>query len=284
MSTPDDYIHAVAEVAAARMTQTGLPGRLLRERTHLDPFMKDESAQRSGARPVSKKLLAPEFPRLGPVDVVIAEPRMLIELKWSYERPGKTFESVWDAIKLVLLGARHGYDALYVATGASRDDWTASESSDLFSSGDVDMLDIWARALTPPRGPNYGATIGEDLLIGGDGNQPLRAHSRLGIRRIAELPVADDFELRIIRVAAAGPIVDWPQLTAPGPLRTKPLCAPGTVTDVQLPARVTQAWIERTAPCLTAPACAPFLEALRARDWSDAELEVRVLPHMPTFD
>ena len=269
---------------ATLASSAGLPGRLLRERTHLDPFMKDECERRSGARPVSKNLLAPEFPRLGPVDVVIAKPRMLVELKWSYERPGKTFESVWDAIKLVLLGARHGYDALYVVTGASRDDWTASESADLFSPGEVDMLEIWARALTPARGPNYGTTIGEDLLIGGKGNQPQRGHSRLAIRRIAELPVADDFELRVIRVATAGPIVDWPQLTAPGPLRTKPQCAPGTVTDVQLPPRVTQAWIERTAPGLAAPACAPFLEALRARDWSDAELEVRVLPHMPTFD
>ena len=91
MSTADDYIRAVSQAVAARMSETGLPGMLLRERNHLDPFMKDESARRSGARPVSEKLVAPEFPRLGPVDVVIAKPRMLVELNGvrSSDRAGR---------------------------------------------------------------------------------------------------------------------------------------------------------------------------------------------------
>lgn len=266
----------VLEAVAARLTATGLPWPALRERRHLDPFVKDEYARRGGRRPASRTLRSPDFPGLGGVDVVLEEPRALIELKWAYGVPAKIFESVWDATKLALLGPRRGYDALYVVTGASRAQWAVSESAALFETGAVDALDLWRRPLEPPRGPNYGLTVGQDLVIGARGNQPLRAYARLAIRSVAALEVAGDHELRAIAVKGVGPLVTWPRFAAPEPLTT--------IETVELPARVTQAWIERTAPRLAAAAVAPFLDALRRRGWDDAELRERALPHLPGPD
>jgi hypothetical protein len=56
------------------------------------------------------------------------------------------FESLWDAIKLALLGVAHSYSELYVATGASLYDWNASESAELSRPGAVDALQLWAPA------------------------------------------------------------------------------------------------------------------------------------------
>jgi hypothetical protein len=190
------------------MTATGLRGEDLRERLHLDPFTKDECERRSAVRPLARTLRTSDFPGLGPVDVIVAQPRALIELKWAYQSPGKVFESLWDAIKLALLGSMHSYRALYVGTGASRDEWTASESADLFEPGEIDPREGWARPLLPPRGPNYGKTVGEDLVIGAGGNRPLRVHRRIAIRSVARWDVAGDYELRVIGVTGTGPLED----------------------------------------------------------------------------
>ena len=276
MST-DGFVAEVAEAVANRMTATGLRGKDLRERDHLDPFTKDECERRTGVRPASRTLRTLEFPRIGPVDVVLNAPKALIELKWAYYSPGKVFESLWDAIKLALLGATLSYGDLYVATGASLKEWSTSESADLFLPGHIDPLQLWARPLIPPRGPNYGKTVGEDLVIGARGNWPHRVHRSLAIRSVGAWPVANNFELRVIGVIGEGPLIAWPGLEQP-----PPNCAePETLEDVQLPARVTQAWIERTAPRLAVRAIAPFLGALRHRGWSEDELTERVLPHLP---
>src|SRR4051812_24711445 len=111
------------------MTDTGLPGSSLRERQHLQPFTVDECERRSAASPPSRTLRTPDFPGLGPVDVVLARPRALVELKWSYMLPGKVFESAWDMVKLALVGERLGYPALYIATGAATVEWEATESA-----------------------------------------------------------------------------------------------------------------------------------------------------------
>jgi hypothetical protein len=80
----------------------------------------------------------------------------------------------------------------------------------------------------------------------------------------------------VIGVAGTGPLEDWADMescTAAG-TELEPL------ESVELPARVTQAWIERTAPRLTTTAIPPFLHALRRRGWSDNELAQRVVPHL----
>lgn len=138
ISSADAYAAEVAQAVANRMTTIGLRGEVLRERTHLDPFTKDECESRTGVRPLARTLRTPDFPGLGPVDVILDEPRALMEFKWAYQSPGKIFESLWDVIKLALLGSTHSYRALYVGTGASLDEWAASESADLFVPGELD--------------------------------------------------------------------------------------------------------------------------------------------------
>jgi hypothetical protein len=277
----DLLVAGVFRTVAQQLTQTGLSGDELRERQHLDPFCKDAFERYVGARPISQTLRTADFPGLGPVDVIVNEPRVLIELRWSYLMPDKVFESVWDAVKLALLGQRHGYDALCVATGASLAAWSASESADLFGTGEINTADMWRRPLLPPRWPNWGKTIGEDLVIGGRGNQPRRAPARIVVHHLVSVPVAADYEIRVVRVAAPGPLVDWP-LTEVDVHRPKPSPPPiGDDGSMHLPPRVTQRWIEAVAPALTPDALRPFLQALRVRGWNEAELRERVLPYLP---
>ena len=211
----DRFVMDVPTSVARRMLLTGLPGVDLRERTHLDPFMKDAFEDSAGIRPVSRTLKIGSFGRLGPVDIVSSRPRLLMELKWSYELPGKVFESLWDAIKLVMLGAEHDYDKLYIATGAAAEEWAHSESRDLFATGTVDPFEMWNRPLDPKRGPNYGSTVGEDLVIGGRGNQPITGPLSITVRLLDCHPVGDDFELRLIAVEGSGER-PWPQIDIAG--------------------------------------------------------------------
>lgn len=140
MADADAYIADLFEVVAARLTATGLTGADLRERRHLDPYTKDAVEARSGDRPPARTLRTPAFPGAGPVDVVLAQPRALIELKWSYQLPGKIFESVWDATKLLLLGQQYSYENLYIVTGAALGEWNVSESASLFAMGQLDTI------------------------------------------------------------------------------------------------------------------------------------------------
>ena len=207
--------------------------------------------------------------------MILTRPRALIELKWAYHSPGKIYESLWDAVKLALLGPAHAYAALYVAAGASRAEWGASESADLFTAGEIDPRELLERPLTP-RGPNYGKTIGEDLLIGAHGNRPRQMHRRIAIRPVATCEVAGDFELRVVGIAGIDPVEEWsPRDAGPGGPPPGP-----DLESVELPPRVTQAWIERTGPRLTPEATAPFLRDLRDRGWSDDEIAERVRPHL----
>lgn len=94
MASSDDFIIEVRSKVARRMTDTRLPGAQLRESRHLDPFTKDAIGEAVGIRPMSKRFDSPLFVGLGGVDVVPTRPQLFMELKWSYERPGKIFESV----------------------------------------------------------------------------------------------------------------------------------------------------------------------------------------------
>jgi hypothetical protein len=89
--------------------------------------------------------------------------------------------------------------------------------------------------------------------------------------------VAGDHELRAVGVVGLGPLVQWPDGLGPGVGAN----SPESLTEVTLPARVTQAWIERTAPRLVPTAVEPFLHALSERGWNDAEIDARVRPHLP---
>lgn len=213
----DEYVRQVCRAAAARMSQLGLPGTELRERYHLDPFIKDEFERRHGVRPISRRLTSPSFPRLGAVDVVADEPSLLMELKWSYQLPGKVFECVWDAIKLALLGPSYNYDHAYLVVGASNVEWAQTESADAFASGTFDPLELWNRPLVPRRGPNRGATVGEDLVIGGHGSQPLNGPRTITVQRLDALDVAGDFELRVLSVRGSDARQPWPPIEYPPP-------------------------------------------------------------------
>ncbi len=214
MTETENLVPEISARVAERMAMTELPGAELRERRHLDPFMKDVFEEYTGKRPVSRTLHSQHFRGLGPVDIVAAEPRLLMELKWSYALPGKLFESVWDAVKLALLGSEHGYDDLYIATGASLTEWGASECADLFTSGELDPIEAWGRRLHPRRGPNYGSTVGEDLVIGARGNQPERGPEVLSVRVIGAFPVHSDFELRLVSLRPATGVRPWPRIAA----------------------------------------------------------------------
>ena len=213
MATPlDDLVTALFVRAAELMRQTRLPGHHLRERNHLDPLLKAACDERLGERPVSRTLKINQFVGLGPVDVVVSEPRLMMELKWSYEAPGKTFEALWDAIKLAMLGAEYDYENLYLAVGASEHEWERGEVKELFENGRFDPLDLWNRTLIPKRSPNRGGTIGGDLVIGARGNQPTEGPAELRIRRVARILVVDGFELRVVAVAPEARRRAWPQV------------------------------------------------------------------------
>jgi hypothetical protein len=208
----DAFVVQICRRVAARMRGTGLPGSQLRERLHLDPFIKDAFMEATGKRPVSKRFAIPQFEGLGGVDVVADQPRLFMELKWSYDPPGKVFESVWDAIKLAMLGPQHGRAHLYVATGASDEEWQDGACVDLFAGRPVDPLEMWCRPLVPRRSPNRGATVGEDLVIGAAGKQPTEGPWEIAISPLETFEVIDGFELRLIRVHGTTDLRRWPQL------------------------------------------------------------------------
>jgi hypothetical protein len=214
-SEVDELVMQTCSRVATLMTETGLAWSRLRERDHLDPFIKDAFEEVTGARPVSRKFNSKHFVGLGAVDVVVDRPPLFMELKWSYELPGKVFESVWDAIKLAVLGPKHDRDHRYVVAGASKEEWDGADCGDLFVTGKVDPLEMWERPLVPKRGPNYGATVGEDLVIGGHGNQPTEGPKSISVDLLETFPVADDSLLKLIRVDRTTDLRDWPQLTAP---------------------------------------------------------------------
>jgi hypothetical protein len=71
---------------------------------------------------------------------------------------------------------------------------------------------MWMRDLGPPRGPNYGDTIGADLVIGAHGNQPSLAPASITTRMVGVFAVAEGFELRLISVQGSEDLRPWPQL------------------------------------------------------------------------
>lgn len=207
----DEFVLEAFERTLARISANGVAGSEVRERKHLDPTVKQVLDEDFETKAFSKTYKTQHFSGLGAVDVVITEPPIFIELKWSYdEKRSKIFESVWDAIKLSLLAVYTGSLA-YIATGASTAAWKTCESADLFEEGHIDPQEIWKRALVPS-GPNSGATIGEDLIFGSRSRgRPHTSAAFLAIAPIARLPYPDDYELRIARIEGSGPMTRWPE-------------------------------------------------------------------------
>jgi hypothetical protein len=202
----DELVTDALGVVATRITDLALSGLHVRERTHLDPFTKDAVAARQGQRPASRTLKTGQFPGLGPVDVVVDRPPLLIELKWSYATRDKIFESAWDAVKLAMVGPPHGFGCLYLATGAAPSAWHRTEVRDLFEAGAISPHEMWARRLDPP-GPNGGITVAEDLVFGARGNRPLAMPEHIDLVPVADLS-ASDYRLRVVRLSGRGRPVD----------------------------------------------------------------------------
>lgn len=131
----------------------------------------------------------------------------------------------------------------------------------------------------PPRGPNYGSTVGEDLIIGARGNRPLRAHAELAVRWAASWAVDEGYELRAARIEAIGPFRDWPNFAIQPPT-SKSASKSADANAFELPRRVTQRWIENTAGTLRPDQVAAFVSALRVRGWSEQDLRERVWPYV----
>ena len=208
-AAPDELVHAALQIAVDELEDVGLSGPEIRERTHFDPAVKRAFRGLTRENVRSFKLTTPHFPGLGSVDVAVPRPPLLVELKWSYnERRSKIFESVWDAIKLVLLASEYGCTG-YVATGASTDAWSRSESRDLFYVALADPRALWALPLVP-RGPNGGHSVGEDLILGSPSHsRPVNAPRRMTLTPLAPIAVRGGYEVRTARVACDGPLHPW---------------------------------------------------------------------------
>lgn len=208
-ASADALVSNALHLALSDLTKQGLNGPDIRERNDFDPSVR-EALSRPGCEPAgAKKLVAEDFPGIGAVDIVVSDPPILLELKWSYdESRSKIFEGVWDAIKLALLAGANQHWA-YLATGASYVAWGESECADLFEKEFVRPRELWDRPLIPP-GPNNGTTVGEDLVRGSpSSSRPLAAPERLWIRPIDRIGVRGGYEVRVVRVAADGPIRPW---------------------------------------------------------------------------
>lgn len=206
----DRLVTAAIQEALANIAGQGVAGADVRERGHLDPGVKAVLRETHHLETASMPRGHEHFTGLGSIDVVLDDPPILMELKWSYdEQRSKIFESVWDAVKLSLLAGdtgKHGY----IATGASHTAWASCESADLFETGVIDPQEIWGRPLDPA-GPNYGRTVGEDVILGSKSRgRPLKSPGQLEMTAVVRLPYRDDYELRVARVAGAGPLTDWP--------------------------------------------------------------------------
>lgn len=211
-----------------------------------------------------RTLLLDDFQGVGGVDVLVdrvpgQRVAWLAEVKWSYTRRPKIFESLWDAIKLCLCQEQHGATRTWLIAGAPDEQWATAEAIELFRDGEVPVRALWDHPLDPP-GPNGGTSIGKDLLAGGRGNYFTRAPNRLIINALAPQPIAG-FGWTI-RAAAVSPAGGWEIYGA------KP----------KFPARIDQRWLIANVAGLDDDTYGALLQRLRDKRWTETELETRVYP------
>lgn len=208
----DELLRGVCSAVAERLTAGEITGPDLRERGNLYPEIRKAIKERVGQEPAGRTYPTKHFPGVGSVDLVVPEPFALIELKWSYQAPGKLFECVWDAVKLGVLATEQDKAAMYIVAGASEQEWARSETSILFDGGRVDLRELWHQELVPAQGHKDAVTIGEYLVFGAWGNEPRRAPHSVSSEAMADLPVGDDFRLRVVRIRVDGPLIEWPSV------------------------------------------------------------------------
>jgi hypothetical protein len=102
----DSLVREALSLAKLELERIGLPGKDLRERPTVDGAIKRAFKELTRVTVFGKGLKTEHFTGIGPVDVCVTDPPILIEVKWSYnETRSKIFESLWDAIKIALLCA-----------------------------------------------------------------------------------------------------------------------------------------------------------------------------------
>jgi len=186
----------------------------------------------------------------------------LAETKWSYTNPPKVFEAVWDAVKICVQIREHAIARGWVIVGAPDAAWRIAEGVHLFAPGSTDTLALWEEPLRPPRSPNYGKTIGEDLVIGGNGNQPTTVPRRIHTEVVAAIPVAGD-EPWTVRAIAVTPDDEWVTDFAAPP---------------KFPSPVTRRWLQANVPTMDDQEVDELVVYLRTKRWTAAHIAERVTP------
>jgi hypothetical protein len=164
---------------------------------------------------VERHVSIPAFQGVGPVDLIVrsrpdAAPVGLVECKWSrHAKRDKIYEAAWDAVKLALaVRASPGATAVLV-TAASQAAWAASETDDLFATGEIETAELWDRPLTSP-GPNGGNTVGADCDAGWRGNRFTHAPERLALTHLVSVDIGGtDWQLRAALVKGEGKLVQF---------------------------------------------------------------------------
>lgn len=250
------------EIASERLGEEFVGGTILKE-ARLQEHLQLALAENVGAAVERERHIeVPGFQGVGAVDIVISDqpkgrPTALVECKWSVDaKRDKIFESAWDAVKLALAAAKHDAKA-WLVTGAPARSWKMTETPDLFADGRVDSSELWARDLYA-RGPNGGTTVGGDCEAGGRGNMFTHAPEMLYVRRIAEVELsASDVLIRAARVSGEGKMVRFGN-------------------DPEFPASIGGAWLAAHVPNMPQDQFERLLARLRAKRWSDTEIDERV--------
>lgn len=117
-------------------------------------------------------------------------------------------------------------------------------------------------AAHPAEAPNYGKSIGEDLVIGTQGNQPMTVPGSIRTDVVDNVTLQGDAPWTV-RVIAVAPDEDWLADFAPAP---------------KFPFPLTQAWLAANVPSMDDRSFDEFVSYLRMKRWTHPEIEHRIRP------
>jgi hypothetical protein len=255
----DELLRDALRAALTDLTDTRPDWTAVREETVRTAIYHELGRRLPGHVRKERKVAIAAFRGAGGSDVIVdRDPGQrvawLAETKWSYATPPKVFESVWDAIKLCLQIDEHQVARGWVITGAPQAAWERAEGAELFAAGSVDTVALWRQPLIPPRGPNNSKTIGEDLVIGGNGNEPTRVPARINIELVDDISLVGR-EPCSVRAVAVTPSDEWIEDFAPAP---------------KFPSPMTKRWLDATVPLMTDTEFEELLAYLRTKRWTSA--------------